>query len=189
MPNIVAHYVCGNLVARKLQITDKEFIKGNLYPDYVDKNKHYRIKGRMFEIPDIERFMSEEQMSNQLFKLGFLTHLMLDKLFLDNYVVDSIYSKIDKRINIFTPERIYQDYTNISNMLLNYYHLDIEDIDNIMLPEQDRIDILKYRFNTEVIKECKSTQLQYLDFPSFITFLDNSSEEIAHHVKTKKYIR
>lgn len=189
MPNIVAHYVCGNQVAKKLKITDSEFIKGNLFPDYVDKNKHYRIKGRMFEVPDIERFMSEEQMSNQLFKLGFLTHLMLDKLFLDNYVVNNIYSKIDKGINIFTPEKIYQDYTNISNMLLEYYHLDINDIDNLMLPEQDKIDILKYRNNTEVIKECKSTQLQYIDFNSFTTFLDNSADEIAQHIKTKKYIK
>ena len=95
MPNIVAHYVCGKLVADKLHITNKDYLKGNLYPDYIDKKRHYRIKGRLFEIPDIELFMKEEKNQNKYFKVGYLTHLMLDKLFLDEFVVDDIYSKLD----------------------------------------------------------------------------------------------
>ncbi len=185
MPNIVAHYVCGKLVSKKLNINDKNYIKGNLYPDYVDKNKHYRIEGYMFEIPDVDTFMREEQMNDRTFKLGFLTHLILDRLFLEEYVINNIYSNLDKKINIFVPDKIYTDYTNISQRLLNHYNLNLDDIDNLMLREKEYIDFQKYKSDTEVIRTCTSGELQYLDPNSFITFLDDSSEKIADYIKRK----
>lgn len=187
MPNIVAHYICGKLVAKKLSITSNDFIKGNLIPDYIDKRKHYRVQGRLFEVPDLDRFMSEEPTKNKLLKLGFLTHLMLDKLFLDDFVIESIYSKIDKSTNIFEPDKIYTDYTNISNLLLNHYGLNLDDIDTIML-NSSNIDIKKYKSNTEVIRMCNSGYLKYLDPVSFISFLDSSSDKISEYIKKKKYI-
>lgn len=188
MPNIVAHYICGKLVAKKLNITSNDFIKGNLIPDYIDKRKHYRVKGEFFEVPDLDKFMSEEHIKNKLLKLGFLTHLMLDKLFLDSYVIENIYSKIDKSTNIFEPDKIYTDYTNISNLLLKYYGLNLDDIDDIMLNSSIKIDIEKYKSNTDVIRTCNSGYLKYLDPSSFISFLVSSSDKISEYVKKKKYI-
>lgn len=189
MPNIIAHYICGKQIAKKLNIKDNEYLRGNIYPDYVDKNKHYRINGRMFDIPDIDAFMQQEQIENQLFKLGFLTHLMLDKLFLDVYVVDIIYSKIDKNINIFVPGKIYTDYTNISKRLLAHYHLDINEIDMLMQEKTNDYDVLKYKSNISVIKKCKTEELQYLNINSFINFLDCSSEKIANYILRSKYLK
>lgn len=188
MPNIVAHYICGNLVVEKLCLKkQRDFLKGNLYPDYVDKEKHYRTPGKKFEIPDIDKFQVEEQIENDLFKLGFLTHLILDKLFLEEYVIDKIYSKITEDIDIFEPNRIYQDYTNISNRLLAKYNLTLDGIDDLMLEEKEHIDFKKYKDNTDVIRTSTNEKLRYLDLEDFTKFLDTSATQITNYIKRKKY--
>lgn len=183
MPNIVAHYICGVLVANKLEINDDAFLKGNLFPDYVDKTKHYRIPGKRFEIPDIDRFMKEEKMENELFKMGFLAHLILDKLFLDDYVINDIYSRVNESVDIFEVDKIYRDYTNMSKGLLTHYLLNLDEIDELMLPESEYIDIEKYRSNTDVIRESNSEDLKYIDLDNFIHFLDTSVDEIYAYIK------
>ncbi len=187
MPNIAAHYVCAKLVASKLQINEPDFLKGNIYPDYVLKDMHYRVQGQRFLVPDFERFMKEEQIENRLFKLGFLSHLILDKLFLDDYVLNNIYDKIDSQIDIFEPDKIYQDYTNISKRLLDEYNLSLREIDEIMLPERSNIDFEKYKSNTEVIRKSKSENLNYMDLDTFTEFLESSSSKITAYIKKKNY--
>lgn len=187
MPNIVAHYVCGKLVANKLNIKDDNYLKGNLYPDYVDKKRHYRIKGRLFEIPDIELFMKEEKNQNSYFKIGYLTHLMLDKLFLDDFVLDDIYSKLDKTINIFESDKIYLDYTNMSKKLMDYYHFDLKEIDDLMLNEKN-IDIQKYKSNVNIIKESTSDNLKYIDINHFINFLELAANQIYIYIKKENIL-
>ena len=95
---------------------------------------------------------------------------------------------MDKSTNIFEPDKIYTDYTNISNLLLKYYGLNLDDIDDIMLNSSTKIDIEKYKSNTDVIRTCNSGYLKYLDPSSFISFLDSSSDKISEYVKKKKYI-
>lgn len=181
MPNIVAHYIVGKLVQRKLNISNQDYLKGNLYPDYIDVTMHYRTLGRKFEIPDIKKFMTDDKFSDSYFKIGFLTHLMLDKLFLDDYVINHIYDKIDDKINIFESDKIYLDYTNISKRLLRHYHLRIDDIDDLMLKEN--INLKKYRENTEVIKLNKhGTNPHYLMINDFIIFLDDSAKKISEYI-------
>ena len=187
MPNIVAHYICGKLVAKKLRISDKKYLQGNLYPDYVNKKRHYRILGRKFEIPDINKFIREERIENKLFKIGFLTHLMLDKLFLDDFVINNIYTKIDDCVNIFEKDKIYKDYTNMSKKLLKHYNLNINEIENIILPESKYIDIQKYKNNIDTIKESSSEELKYIDLNNFIDFLDAASQKIYTYIKREKY--
>ena len=187
MPNIVAHYICGKLVANKLHINNDDYLKGNLYPDYIDKKRHYRIKGRLFEIPDIELFMKEETNQNKYFKIGYLTHLMLDKLFLDGFVIDDIYSKLDKPINIFESDKIYLDYTNMSKSLMNHYHFNLKEIDDLMLKEKD-IDIEKYKSNVDVIKESTADSLKYIDINHFINFLELAADQIYIYIKKEKIL-
>lgn len=187
MPNIVAHYICGKLVAKKLNIKDDDYLKGNLYPDYIDKDKHYRIQGKIFEIPDLDKFIQEEKISNKYFKLGFLTHLMLDKLFLDGFVIDDIYTKLDKNINIFESDKIYLDYTNMSKTLMNYYHLNFKEIDDLMLKEKN-IDIKKYKSNVEVIKDSTTNNLKYIDINHFINFLESAANQVYIYIKEKKIL-
>jgi len=189
MPNIVAHYACGKLVAKKLKINDDNYLMGNLYPDYVDKKKHYRIRGRLFEIPDIDLFMEEEKKLNKYFKIGFLTHLMFDKLFLDEFVVKDIYERLDldKKTNIFESEKIYLDYTNMSKKIMDYYHFSLQEIEDLMRFEKD-IDIEKYRSNVNVIKETVNDNLRYIDINHFISFLEVAANQIYIYIKKEKIL-
>lgn len=189
MPNIVAHYICGKLVASKLKINEVAFLKGNLYPDYVLKDMHYRIQGKRFEVPDYEKFFQEAEFEDKLFKLGFLTHLMLDKLFLDDYVLNNIYNRIDSKIDIFEPDKIYQDYTNMSKRLLKKYNLSLDEIDKIMLPESQNINIKKYKTNTNIVKESKTEKLNYIELTSFIEFLESSAVKIYTYIEKEKLLK
>lgn len=186
MPNIVSHFICGKKVAEKLSINNVYFLKGNLYPDYIGEEKHYRVEGKKFQIPDIDRFIEEEKMENSFFKLGFLNHLILDKLFLDDYVINNIYSKIDWNMDIFVPDGIYQDYTNISKRLLVHYGVSLAEIDWLMLQEKEYINFQKYINNTDIIRKSTSEELKYLNFEEFTMFLDSSIDEISTYIK-KKY--
>ena len=183
MPNIAAHYVCGKLVAKKLNINDDNYIKGNITPDYVDIKRHYRIKGRKFQIPDIEKFIREDNDENKIFKIGFMTHLLLDKLFLEDFVINNIYSNVGKSVNIFESDKIYKDYTNMSKRLLDHYNLTIDEIDELMLKDKKLIDIDKFRDNVDVIKESDSEELKYIDLNSFIEFLNASADKICEFLK------
>lgn len=182
MPNIVAHYIVGKLVQRNLHISSRDYLKGNLYPDYVDVTMHYRINGKKFEIPDIKRFIEDNKFSNNYFKVGFLSHLILDKMFLDDYVINHIYDKIDDKINIFESDKVYLDYTNISKRLLRHYHLRIDDIDDLMLKEH--INLKKYKENTEVIKFNKhGSKPLYLMIDDFVDFLDLAAKQISKYIE------
>lgn len=187
MPNIVAHYIVGKLVQRKLNIDDSNYLRGNLYPDYVDIRMHYRTNGKRFEVPDIKKFIDENTFSNNYFMVGFLSHLILDKLFLDDYVIEHIYDKIDDKINIFESDKIYLDYTNISNRLLHHYHMNMLDIDKLMLKEN--INLKKYKENTEVIKyNMDDTKTSYLKFDDFIKFIDEAARKISDYIKINNLI-
>lgn len=187
MPNIVAHYIVGKLVERKLHFDNSDYLKGNLYPDYIDVTMHYRILGNKFEVPDINKFITANNFSNNYFKVGFLTHLLLDKLFLDEFVINHIYDKIDDKINIFESDKIYLDYTNISKRLLRHYHMNIIDIDKLMLNED--IDISKYIQNTDVIKLNKhGKKPHYLSINDFTSFLDEAAIRISNYIENNNLL-
>ncbi len=188
MPNIVAHYICGKLVSKKLNIKNINYLKGNLYPDYVDKERHYRMKGKMFDIPDIERFIKYDKITDKYLKIGFLTHLMLDKLFLDDFVINKIYNKLDKNVNVFTADKIYNDYSIISSQLLNHYNISIDNLNDIMIPEKNNIDFLKYKKDIDLITASRFEKLKYLNLESFIEFLDTSSEHISEYLEKNNFI-
>ena len=110
MPSIAAHMVCAKLVAHNLSIDDPEFIKGSLLPDIIDnKESHKKIPGKYFYIPNIDYFIHTLDLSNNLY-LGYLTHLLLDKYFLEDYV-----NNISRGKDLFSTKEIYQDYDYINN--------------------------------------------------------------------------
>lgn len=185
MPNIVAHYICGCLVAKKLGIEDEEYLKGNLCPDYVDKSKHYRTNGKKFRVPDISSFLENEPFTNEMERLGFLTHLLLDKLFLDDFVINSILPRVGNDTSLFQKGEIYKDYSNMSADLLKHYQLNLDEIDALMLPEKN-IDTIKYQHIMEEIRSCNNSQLKYINLDEFILFLDDSINTICDFLTSKK---
>ena len=98
MPSVAAHMICAKLVANELKIIHPEFIKGNLLPDIIDiQNSHRKIKGKYYYIPDINYFINILDFSDDL-QLGYLSHLLLDTYFLEDYIYDMVHGQ-EVRIN------------------------------------------------------------------------------------------
>lgn len=178
MPNLIAHYACGKLVQKKLNNTSKDFLTGCVLPDYIE-NSHFRIQGKNFLIPDIERFLEETNISNNDLMQGYLTHLLLDKYFLEEYVLENIYDKIDENDNIFEKDKIYLDYTIISPELLEHFDISLEELKDILPNNNPNINIDKYKETIKEIITNKETKTKYLNPNSFISFIEETSERIV----------
>ena len=96
MPNISSHMIVAKLVSEKLHINDSDFLKGNLLPDVVNNsNSHHKIPGKYYIIPDTEFFKQKLNLKNKL-ELGYFTHLLLDKYFLEEYIPNKRFKDIWK---------------------------------------------------------------------------------------------
>ena len=185
MPNIVTHYIVGEKVLEELNVNREEFQKGNLYPDYIDKKYHFRKQGKHFLIPDIELAKCSDIYPNPAYKLGFLSHLILDKIFLEEYVINHIYDKTSMDINIFTSNGIYKDYTNISPYLLEYFGYSLKDIIYIMkLDKKIYYDTFLSLVND--ISKVRDYKLKYLDKESFTEFINEVPERVLFELKEHK---
>jgi len=192
MPNLVTHYITGKLVQEKLSINNDDFLFGSILPDYID-NSHFRKAGKMFQIPDIKEFILNNKIPNKDIFLGYLTHLLLDTYFLEEFVPNNIYSKINQNENIFTKDKIYKEYTIISPYLLNKYNINIDEIEKCTSNYKNNIKLEKLLETITDIKECKDniSTLTYLNTKDFCSFIDETSTKIAKDIITiqKQMIR
>ena len=109
MPSIAAHMICAKLVSDSLNINSDDFIKGNLLPDIIDKkDSHCKIKGKYYYIPNIEYFLENLDLSNKM-DLGYLTHLLLDRYFLEEYIYEVVNGE-----EVFLSRIMYREYDIIN---------------------------------------------------------------------------
>ena len=103
MPNMSSHMAVAKRVSEILDINDKDFIIGNILPDlYNDKKKsHYKIMGDFYLIPDIDYYIKNFDLNSNL-NLGYLTHLLLDKYYLEDYLEKKI-----PGVDVFDDDIIY----------------------------------------------------------------------------------
>lgn len=89
MPSIASHFVVAKLVSSYLGIKSDDFYKGNILPDIIDiEDSHFKIRS-YYEIPKLEYFYNNLNLNNDL-ERGYLCHLLLDKDFLEKYVVNKV---------------------------------------------------------------------------------------------------
>ena len=120
MPNISAHMVIAKEVSRKLNVNSDDFIRGNLLPDIIDiEDSHYKIKNGVYLVSNIKRFLDLQDLSNNLY-IGYLTHLLLDKHYLEDYLGKMFYNK-----NVFLDVKIY-NYYYLNHRLINKFDLNIK---------------------------------------------------------------
>jgi len=181
MPSIASHFSCASLVAKKLDINNDDFYRGNILPDLLEGiESHYKIDGTYYLIPNIDYY--KNHMKNNYLDLGYLCHLLLDKYFLEEYIPNNI--KVYKDIDLFVFERIYTDYTNMNKKLIDYYNLDIEYINKIMKEFPVKLDQNKYNSNLNSINHLTiEDDLKYINFETYLIFLDNISSRIAKELK------
>ncbi len=90
MPSIAAHFVCADIVYNRIKdkINNKfDFYIGCILPDIIDlENSHYKIRGTYYLIPDIEKYKRMFDTNIDLNR-GYLCHLLLDKYFLEEYII------------------------------------------------------------------------------------------------------
>jgi len=181
MPSIAAHFACANLVARKLDIKDDDFYIGNILPDIIDlSDSHFKIRGNYYLIPDVDYFIEEYDLNNYQ-NLGYLTHLLLDKYFLEEFIPKFIIDYKEK--NLFVPNMIYQDYSNLNILIVRNFNLDLDYINSIMSDINVKLNNDKYNFNLKNINNKEITDdLKVLNLETFVAFLDEVSLKIANTI-------
>ena len=180
MPNMSSHMSIAKRVSDLLNIKDKDFIIGNLLPD-LEENKresHYKIQGKQYLIPDIEYVKNNLDLTDMK-NLGILTHLLLDKYYLEEY----LYSNCPND-NVFEGISLYKDYDILNKDIVKYFDLDVDYLKEVLL----EIDTPKYQDklmnNINCLYHIENGETTYLDKDDFIKFLDNTSMIIAKEVKT-----
>lgn len=182
MPSIASHFVVAKLVAKNLNIKTDDFYKGNILPDIIDKSdSHSKIKGSYYEIPNVEYFSNKLNLNNDI-EVGYLCHLLLDKYFLEEYVLDNV--KGYKEIDPFLSGKMYDDYTKINYPLIKYFDLDLVYINDIMNEIDLKINKDKFDFNLKSINNKDLfSELECMDLSSYISFLKSISIRISEELK------
>lgn len=182
MPSIAAHMVCAKLVSDRLGINDSEFIKGNLLPDIINiKDSHHKIAGKYYYIPNIDYFIKTLDLNDNLY-LGYLTHLLLDKYFLEDYIYNQVNGE-----EVFLNRIMYKEYDIINYELLNRFDIDVDYLNKILINYQVPINEKKYNSNIQCLnlKELNGN-LKYLSVDSFSKFLIEASNNIVKYLREVK---
>ena len=177
MPSITPHMVVATEVAKILNINSEDFIRGNLLPDIIDiKNSHHKIESDIYLIPDIDYFIKKLDLTNDL-DLGYLTHLLLDKHYLEDYL-----KKIYPNKNIFLDKKIYNDYDILNHSLVNNFNLDVEYIEKALMKYNCKIKEEKLKYNINCLRNNISGKTYYLNINSFSKFLKEVSKIISEEL-------
>ena len=178
MPNISAHMIVAKLVSEKLNINDPDFIKGNLLPDIVNNaQSHHKIQGKYYLIPNIDFFKQKLNLKQKL-ELGYLTHLLLDKYFLEEYIP---YNTSD--LKIFANKMIYKEYDLINYQLVKQFNLDTLYLKNILKEIQGNINKKELEKNLQCLMNTETGETRYLNLEKFSAFLYNVSKKISEELK------
>ena len=180
MPNISSHMAVAVKVSEILEIDDPLFIEGNLLPDlYRNKEKsHFKKMGKKYLVPNIEYVKSTFDLSNKLY-LGYLVHLLLDKYYLEDYLLVRYPSK-----DVFEDKKIYNDYDILNKDIIDYFNMNIEYLENTLSKINiNGIDRVKLQNNIKFLRLNKDGDLLYLNKEDFLTFLNDIALKIVNEIK------
>lgn len=190
MPNISAHMIVAQEIAKKLNINRDDFIKGNLLPDIIDmENSHHKLQVGVYKVPNIEYFLQSLDLSKDI-NVVYLTHLLLDKHYLIDYL-SNLYPNTD----VFLDGAIYKDYDYLNYLLVSKFGLQTDKLESVLSQYDCKILKEKLEYNLECLKQKKDGKTKYLNFESFAMFLldisDIISKELLDYASkfSKLYIR
>lgn len=174
MPNISAHMIVAQEIAKKLNINRDDFIKGNLLPDIIDmENSHHKLQVGVYKVPNIEYFLQSLDLSKDI-NVGYLTHLLLDKHYLIDYL-SNLYPNTD----VFLDGAIYKDYDYLNYLLVSKFGLQTDKLESVLSQYDCKILKEKLEYNLECLKQKKDGKTKYLNFESFARFLLDISDIIS----------
>ena len=177
MPNISSHMIVAVEVSKLLNINSDDFIRGNLLPDIIDlNNSHYKIESGIYMVPNIDYYINNFDLSKDL-NLGYLTHLLLDKHYLEDYLAILYPNK-----NVFLDHKIYNDYDYLNSLLVNKFNLNTKRIEEILKKYDCEILKEKLKYNIKCLNNKKTGTTTYLNFESFSNFLSEVSKKISQEI-------
>lgn len=168
MPGIVAHMIVAKLVGDILHINSDDFIIGNILPDILsigNDSAHHKIQGTLYQIPNINYWKDRLDLTKDK-HLGYLTHLLLDLHFLNEYVPEKVKNK-----NAFIDKSMYKDYDILNSRLVKSFRLDTERIINVLNRIDDDISREKLSYNISCLNIEKEGETENLDEEDFKEFL------------------
>jgi hypothetical protein len=192
MPSLAAHISCSKIVYERLGngINEIEFFMGGILPDLIDNKYHFKeisLLNSNFYVPNINNYLNEDMELSESFKLGYLAHLLLDRYFLERYVLVFMKEKLSEE-NIFLSGNIYEDYTVINYRLLKYFGVSHEFIERLIDIDKYKavfdINETKFRHLCGIVRST-ITELdpKYINIDEFVDFIGNISVIIADEIK------
>lgn len=181
MPSVAAHMAVAKLLSEKLNINTPDFYRGNLLPDLrvgsmIDS--HFKVQGEHFLVTDIDEAKKNLVLTNDL-DLGYYTHLLLDKLFLEEFVPTYI-----NRYDLFKTKEMYSDYDKVNFDIVDYFNLDVESLSEILTEDYGcDIDLEKLKTNIRCLNKKEVSDGKYLKKEEFKKFLVEAAERIYEEVK------
>lgn len=186
MPSIASHYVVAKKVGRILNLENDDYLLGNILPDIIqDNNSHYKIEGTYYLIPNIKDFIKENKYNKNIF-LGYLTHLLLDKYFLEEFIPNTIPNY--KEIQLFEKNIMYNEYSGINYTLVKKYKLDVKHISDIINTTNLKINKEKVKKNITSLNNKSISKTSYLKLKKYTNFLNDISVVIAEDLKKVELI-
>jgi len=182
----MSHFVCAKLISEQLGLDEQDFTVGNILPDLVQNQtcSHFKIQKGQIYVPDVE-FAVNSVINLDDTTRGYLTHLMLDRRYLDTYV-PQFGQHGDNVAELFSGDKIYADYSILNARLLEYFNLDKDKINEIMQHintcgyPKDEASFIK---NINQINRPKvDGKLRFINFDEYVTFLKKTSKEIAQEI-------
>ena len=174
MPNISSHMIVAKEVAKRLNINSDDFIRGNLLPDIIAlEDSHHKIKKDIYMVPNIDYFIKKLDLTNNL-HMGYLTHLLLDKHYLEDYL-----SVLYPNKNIFLDGLIYKDYDYLNFIIVKRFKLNTEYIEKVLMKYDCNILEEKLKYNIECLKQKTDGKTKYLNYDSLASFLLETSNTIS----------
>ena len=181
MPSIASHFVVAKKVGELLNIDSNDYYVGSILPDVIDDpNSHLKIRGTHYLIPDIDRFIKESTLEQDMF-IGYLVHLLLDKYFLEKYVIDNVLD-YDK-FNLFSEDKIYEDYTRLNGVLLTEYAIEPDFVQNTLDSITKPLNAAKFQKNKRCAGILHTDKAPiYINTATYKAFIDEVSVKIANQV-------
>lgn len=205
MSSIMIHLAIAKKVKEHFDIRkEKDYYLGAIAPDISrqigeSKEKSHFLINTTDNIPNITLFIKRyPTFKYNSFNLGYYTHLMTDKLWIEKFIPNLIQDNTIKLLNgsilSTNPEEIenmlYSDYTNINRQIIDEYEMDLSIFYEEFIPPTtqlneipiDQLDILLNKMGI-IIENSKEEKSYTLDFEAVKAFIDNSSKEIIEELK------
>lgn len=205
MASIMIHLAIAKKVKEHFDIRkEKDYYLGAIAPDISrqigeSKEKSHFLINTIDNIPNITLFIKRyPTFKYNSFNLGYYTHLMTDKLWIEKFIPTLIQDNTIKLLNgsilSTNPEEIenmlYSDYTNINRQIIDEYEMDLSIFYEEFIPPTtqlneipiDQLDILLNKMGI-IIENSKEEKSYTLDFEAVKAFIENSSKEIIEELK------